>query len=406
MKIGVRCTGFIEWTGGVDFLSMIAQSLLATDEPGLEVHLFIPDQGALFRAREAVAGIKHAARCLQNMRWTKRRSGPGRNLLVEMMQCSEGRLKLHHIDIGKRALAEACRRHDIDVLLPSTSPLSPEFPVPWVGYVADFQHKYLAHYFSAQQRAERDRSFDAMTMLASCVIVNSRATASDIERFIPSAQARIVSLPFAAAPREEWLNQKTSSTAKYNIPKPYFIISNQFWLHKRHDVAFQAFRALSQKYTEVQLVCTGSLYDSRSPSYVNDLLKYVDESGMGPRIRFLGLIPKLDQIELMKGSVAAVQPTSFEGGPGGGSVYDAVAVGVPTIVSDITVNREIEDVVTAYFPLGDAEALSATMAALLKNPPPRPSVDQLRATGHRRRRACGEALLDAARFAIAAASRT
>ena len=60
------------------------------------------------------------------------------------------------------------------------------------------------------------------------------------------------------------------------------------------------------------------------------------------RIRILGLIPKYDQIQIMRGAVAVIQPTLFEGGPGGGAVYDAVSIGTPVILSDIPVNREVE----------------------------------------------------------------
>ena len=56
----------------------------------------------------------------------------------------------------------------------------------------------------------------------------------------------------------------------------------------------------------------------------------------------LGFIPKPDQIRLMREAVAVVQPTLFEGGPGGGSIYNAIALGRPVIVSDLPVNREIE----------------------------------------------------------------
>lgn len=36
-----------------------------------------------------------------------------------------------------------------------------------------------------------------------------------------------------------------------------------------------------------------------------------------------------------------IQPSLFEGGPGGFSVYEAIAMGKPILVSDIKVNKEI-----------------------------------------------------------------
>lgn len=40
--------------------------------------------------------------------------------------------------------------------------------------------------------------------------------------------------------------------------------------------------------------------------------------GIESKIKILGHIPKLEQIELIKNCIAVIQPTLFEGGPGGG----------------------------------------------------------------------------------------
>ena len=83
--------------------------------------------------------------------------------------------------------------------------------------------------------------------------------------------------------------------------------------------------------------------DYRFPEHINNLQREIDELGIADQVHFLGHIPKADQIAIMKGSLAVLQPTLFEGGPGGGSVYDAVSLGVPALLSDIPVNREIEN---------------------------------------------------------------
>jgi glycosyltransferase involved in cell wall biosynthesis len=69
----------------------------------------------------------------------------------------------------------------------------------------------------------------------------------------------------------------------------------------------------------------------------------VENLGLSEKIHFLGYIDKLDQLRIMAKAVAVIQPSLFEGGPGGGAVYDAVAAGVPAIVSNIGVNLEIGD---------------------------------------------------------------
>ena len=57
-----------------------------------------------------------------------------------------------------------------------------------------------------------------------------------------------------------------------------------------------------------------------------------------------------------------IQPTLFEGNPGGGAVVDAQAYGVPCIVSDIPVNREIPSCYeTAFFQPHESKDLAQRM---------------------------------------------
>ena len=120
------------------------------------------------------------------------------------------------------------------------------------------------------------------------------------------------------------------------------------------------------------------------------------ELGLVDNLKVLGMIAKKEQIGLMRGAVAVLQPTLFEGGPGGGSVYDAVSLGVPAIVSDIPVNRELNEPAVSMFPAGDHKRLAEAMIHCLGNPVLRNvDRDSLIARGIARRKLCGMALLDA-----------
>ena len=121
---------------------------------------------------------------------------------------------------------------------------------------------------------------------------------------------------------------------------------------------------------------------------------------MTGRVHILGLVPKLDQIALLRGALAVVQPTAFEGGPGGGAVFDAVALGVPSLVSAIPVNREIEEHVTHYFPLDDVPALAAAMREVLTLPRLPADPQALFAAGAERRTAMGRTIWQAAALAM------
>jgi glycosyltransferase involved in cell wall biosynthesis len=97
----------------------------------------------------------------------------------------------------------------------------------------------------------------------------------------------------------------------------------------------------------------------------------------------------------MKNACAVIQPTRFEGGPGGGAVYDAVSLDVPAIVSDIPVNREVDTAAIEFFPAGDAVALAGKMKTRLLTPHSRAFSGDLIFMGQRRRAACGAMLWQA-----------
>lgn len=396
MKIGILTTDFITWGGGVDFLRLVVDSLLAAPRsPGAEFHLLIPDAGPRLTWRHARSRTKRAMRSLFFGKALPLQHTPSPEVIAQAFAEFHDRLSVQHIDIGRRALLRAVKRLELDVVLPAVHSLGTDFPRPWVGYAYDFQHKYLPQHFTPEDCRSRDEHFAEMLTQAKSVIVNSRAAAADIAQFVPQATARVFALPFAPAPGRDWLEDRPDVLPRYGITQPFFIISNQFWIHKDHATAFAAFRILAEHDPKIAMVCTGSTVDSRSPEYFPGLIARLKSWGLDRRVHILGLIPKRDQIELMKHACAVIQPTLFEGGPGGGAVYNAVSLDVPAIVSDIPVNREVEGTAIEFFPVGDAIALAAKMKTRLLTPHTRAPNSDLISRGQRRRAACGDVLWDA-----------
>jgi glycosyltransferase involved in cell wall biosynthesis len=393
MKVGVYCAGFVGTAGGVEFIRVLVESLCSVENSNLQIHLLIPDRGPVLLAHTAMRVTKRLVRSLLTRRL---RALPGRQskyLLSETFVERHAQVKAHRIDEGRASLVAACVSLHIDIVFPIGTSLGRKFPIPWIGYIYDFQHRYFPGYFSSGSCKRRDAEFGGVIADAKAIIVNSRAVASDAAKFYPEGAADIVALPFSAAPHENWFVDQAGVKEKFQVGPKYFMISNQFWLHKRHDVAFAAFHEFVQTNSDMQLVCTGHTEDSRDPYYFARLMRYVNDHRLSEHVRILGLIPKRDQIELLKHSVAVIQPTCFEGGPGGGSVYDAISLGVPTVVSDIPVNREIARWVTTYFPLNDSNALCRAMHEIRQQRIIRKEAQYLREQGHERRRACGDVLL-------------
>lgn len=386
-RIGILGHAFIDWGGGIDFLRLVMASLQQA-RPDLEMHLLVPDDRLrplpvrLYRRLVRKDRGQHAQR-------------PASSHLEELVHSLGGAIPIHRVSPDRYALARAARALALDVLMPVHHPLPADFPFPWVGYIADFQHRYLPQLFSDEECRSRDAHFSAMLQQATTVIVNSRAAAGDAARFHPGSKAKVFSLPFNAAPQATWLKDTSDAVARYGIDGRYFLISNQFWKHKDHGTAFAAFATVATRHPDVRLVCTGSTDDYRNPQHFSALNTFLRQNGIADRVHILGMIPKLDQIELLKSCVALIQPTLFEGGPGGGAVYDAVSLGVPCLVSDIEVNRELNESVVTFFVAGDATGLAACMMDFM-NRPSRPAPDgvSLRQLGLARRIGCGHVLVE------------
>ncbi|WP_198937868.1 glycosyltransferase [Pelomonas sp. KK5] len=395
-RLGLLAYGFIGWGGGLDFLRGIATGLRHAD-PELELHVLVPMRGPLATARS----LRDAVRGLLG-----RPTGAAHQPHLEHLEraLADTDAILHKIDLGPRAAARAASRLQLDALIPAFVPQASGAP-PWVGYIYDFQHKRLPQFFSSEECARRDIDFGRMLDSAEAVIVNARDVEHDIERYFPHRRARIFALPFSPAPgHDAFAVQPDDACRRHGIVGPYFIVCNQFWKHKDHGTAFKALAVLAKRHPELSLVCTGATSDYRFPGYFDELMKQAAHDGIDGRIHALGLIPKPDQLALIRGAVALIQPTLFEGGPGGGAVYDAIALGQRAIASDIPVNTEIDDSLVSFFRTGNADSLADAMLAAWADHAARecpPPPEELIARGVERRRACGDVLLQAVAHAMA-----
>ena len=383
----------MEWGGGLDFLRMIAGSLLAAD-PTIELHFLFPDAGPRYRIHAQLRRFKKTIYKVLGKSY-ERNPSPTRLYLDDLVFSAEGKSYVHHIDMGMSALRQAANKYQLDILLPSIRPLSGQ-TVPWIGYLYDYQHAYYPNFFSHGEIRCRNIRFREMLFSAQHVMVNARAVSDDIKHFNPDHRAEIVTLPFAAAPNPKWLELEPIDLIKYGITNPYFIISNQFWQHKDHTTAWRAFALVLNQNPNIQLVCTGETHDYRNPDYFDGLIELAKELGIIQRIKILGLIRKEEQIQLMRHAVAMIQPTLFEGGAGGGAVYDAVSLDVLCIVSDIKVNLELNEDCIHFFEARNPTSLAGIMLRCLSDNPTRIRVPpaKLISRGVERREKCGKVIIN------------
>lgn len=334
MNIAVLGYKFIDWTGGRDFLMSCMDALyLKMLEYKLNIYLLLPKKLNLSQGEH--------------------------NNLQEWLVNVNQNIKV----VVYQNLRECLNTLSIDVIIPSVLILDKDFSIPWVGYIYDCQHKYFPQFFTCLEYKRRDKYFHTMLSAAKAIIVSSQTVKEDLLKFYPDNLCQIFVLPPAVRSiPQEWLIEDNNVIGKYCLPQKYFVISNQFWIHKDHATAFKALSILNKQINnKMHLVCTGNTYDFRFPSYLNYLQEKIMLWGIKEQVHILGYIPKYDQIQIMRQAKAIIQPTLFEGAPGAAAVREALALGVPAIISDIPVNKELIDKNVIFFHARSAEDLAKKM---------------------------------------------
>jgi glycosyltransferase involved in cell wall biosynthesis len=250
-------------------------------------------------------------------------------------------------------LASAARKEQVSAVFSVSIPYTRRLPNA-IAWIPDFQHRALPEFSSAVDRRGRDHRFKLLLQDADRhVVMSSLHSVNDARRYYGEPKAQTHILHFATVPERSWFNDPAPIVKKYELPENFFIICNQFWKHKDHLTAFKAIQLLAKDGQAVQIVCTGPTHDYRNPDYFGFLQQQIEALGIQEQVRILGLIPRTDQIGLMRASRAVLQPSHFEGWST--VLEDARALGKPVIASDFPVHLEQGVPGSSFFRQGDPE---------------------------------------------------
>ncbi len=353
--------GYIDANGTLDYLKILLRGLYLRKD--VEVYMFFPSENQrrfrhyppLFRKLyEIVSPYK-------------------RNTAIDFFSEFE---ELVIVEYKIRNLEKKILEFKLDLVFPSMMDMGRRIPVKWAVEFFDCQHKYYPQYFKGYVRAGRDIYFRSCAKHADIVFVNSQDAKEDFCKFYSIDNQRVFVLPFCATLGYDKIgNDLTGIPEKYGIEKPFFLISNQFYSHKRHDIAFKALKVVREKGYDVSIVCTGLM--DEAPILVQSLKQLCVNLGIERDVKFLGVIPKKDQIELMKNAISVVQPSEFEGDCSG-QIIDAITIGQRVIASDLDVIKEVsfyENI--KFFKLNDVDDLVTGLIDYINMPYKRPIYDDL-----------------------------
>lgn len=160
---------------------------------------------------------------------------------------------------------------------------------------------------------------------------------------------------------EQLLQQKINIQTKYSLPENYILYFGAIEPRKNIIMAVKAFEKCAKQIGKnYHLILAGA-----SGWKNNALYRYVVNSPLRDKIKFLGYISKEDKPALYGLSKLFVFPSFYEGF--GFPPLEAMAMGIPTIVSARSSLFEIGENNVMYINPNHTEDLSASIIQLLNN---------------------------------------
>jgi glycosyltransferase involved in cell wall biosynthesis len=261
-------------------------------------------------------------------------------------------------------LAFAARRAGVDAVYAVTNSHTRLLPNA-IAWIPDLQNCALPHLFSVAERKSRDYRFSRLLHDPRRHVVFSSHHALDHARdsYGPiSAHTHV--MHFATVPEPSWSGDIAPVLKRYDVPKQYLMACNVWAVHKDHETLIRAIALLRRNGTKVNVVCTGANWERRRPEHFAAMQALIRDLELEPQFTILGLIPRLDQVMLIRGASAIIQPSRFEGWST--VIEDARAVGTPVIASDFPVHVEQNVPGTIFFQQGDPEDCARAIREHLK----------------------------------------
>lgn len=246
--------------------------------------------------------------------------------------------KINKIVFNKYIIDKRITAKQVDVLFPANNEWVFEKIENKLFWFPDFQHIVYPGFFSGDEIKNRNEAVNQIAQSNQNLLLSSNAAKADWDVLNIKKNCAVHVIPFAVTHPNmddiiisEVLNE-------FGIKGKYFIVSNQFWVHKNHMVVFKAALLMSRENAELQFIFTGKEDDYRHPGYFNTITEFITSNNLATNIKMLGLIDRKKQLRLMQYSTAVIQPSLFEGWST--VIEDAKSLGCAIIASNIAVHKE------------------------------------------------------------------
>lgn len=286
------------------------------------------------------------------------------------------------------ALPKLLRRLRPDVYHDTKNALPPRLPAPAVVTVHDLAyHTVPATFGFASRLFLRWATADAVRR-AAAIVVPSQATASDLRRFHPRSEGRICVVPHGIdSALIHTTEQLAAARARLRLPERFVLHVGTVQARKNVHLVVDGVRKLRARLPDLRALLVG-----RRGWLAAEAMAAIEADDTAV---WLPHLPDDDLAAVYALADAFVSPSAYEGF--GLAVADALAAGVPTIVSDVSSLPELCGDAALRLPALTADAVAAALASVLLAPA---TAARLRAAGPARARTFR--WLDAARGHAAA----
>ena len=251
---------------------------------------------------------------------------------------------------------------DIDLFWSPLSILPAYCPVPAVVTVHDLTVWLFPETHTVKVRASQLPFIGRTLARADRIIAISEATARDLARYFPDCAPRVkviyngVDEVFTPGREEEI----AATRRELGCPEGYILYSGTLEPRKNLGLLLDAWEILRQRGTALPLLLAGP-YGWGSEG----LLKRLE--ALAPLgVRHLGRLDRPRQVRVMQAASAFAYPSRYEGF--GLPPAEAMACGVPTVVSESSSLPEVVGEAGLQVAIDDAPGLAEALGRLLRDP--------------------------------------
>ena len=228
-------------------------------------------------------------------------------------------------------LEQILNKYNIDILSHSF-PLGKNSKIKSIYWIPDLQQFHLKKLFSIKKRFKRWLDIYIASKNASVILFSSKTVRQIFLQKYPNFKRKSFVLNF--------LNKLPKKQPKSKLAKKfknYFLISNQFWIHKNYDLIIKGLIELQKQQINPYILSTGTKFDWRSSSYYGNLLKKIKQNKLRNFI-ILGKVSREEQLGLILKANYLINPSRSEGW--NSAIEEAKSLKTNVLASNLDVHKE------------------------------------------------------------------